>query len=134
MDAALITILEDCTRLSYTTTGAFPRIVAMLAQAGVDQYHADLLRAEKTFYMPDGSSHICAAEPVAVPVADRFDAALVQAAIRDSQAGSLHYRDFMARIAMAGCTSYFVSISGRRALYLGRRADSHLELFPGTSP
>lgn len=134
MDAALTAILEDCTRLSYTTTGAFPRIVATLAGAGVDQYHADLLRAEKTFYLPDGTSHVCAMEPLTVPVADRFDAASVQAAIRDSQAGTLHYRDFMARIAAAGCTSYIVSIAGRRALYLGRRADSHLELFPGTTP
>ncbi|MDR3525863.1 MAG: DUF1398 family protein [Rhizomicrobium sp.] len=130
MNATLIAELDACTRLSQGATGAFPTIVSRLLAAGVDQYHADLLRAEKTYYMPDGDSHISSAEPVEGAIADLFDPAAVAAAIRASQAASISYTEFLKRIAAAGCTSYFVSLSGRRALYLGRRADSYIEYFP----
>lgn len=132
MDASLIAELEACARLSYTVTGAFPQVVARLGVAGVERYHTDLVRAEKTSYLPDGQSHVCAIEPVGV-IADRFDAGAVAAAVAESQTGTLPYRDFMARIAAAGCIGYIVSIVGRRALYLGRCGDTHVELFPGQS-
>ncbi|WP_293780352.1 hypothetical protein [Sphingosinicella sp.] len=31
----------------------------------------------------------------------------------------------------AGCAGYIVSFSGRRALYIGRTAEIHVEPFPG---
>ncbi len=130
MDATLIDLLDTCTSLSYGATGVFPEIVARLTAAGVEQYHADLRRAEKTYYLPGGESHVSAAEPVPGPFADAFDPAAVAAAVRASQAGTISYPQFLARIAAAGCTSYIVSITGRRALYLGRRADYCVEYFP----
>ena len=35
---------------------AFPAIVGKLIEAGVERYHADLVRSEKTFYLPNGES------------------------------------------------------------------------------
>ena len=38
----------------------FRRSSAKLMEAGVEWYHADLLRSEKTYYLPDGESHAVA--------------------------------------------------------------------------
>jgi uncharacterized protein YbcV (DUF1398 family) len=130
MDATIVRVLDACTRGSDDGTVKFPEIVGRLAAAGVEQYHADLRRAEKTYYLPGGDSHVCPAEPVAGPIAEAFEPAAVAAAVRASQAGTIDYPAFLVRIAAAGCTSYFVSIIGRRALYLGRGADYCVEYFP----
>ncbi len=130
MDANTLHVLDDCTRASEGSTGIFPQIVARLTEAGVEQYHADLRRAEKTYYFPGGETHISPAAPVQGPVAGAFDPAAVAAAVRASQTGTINYTEFLVRIAAAGCTSYIVSIAGRRAIYLGRTADYYTEYFP----
>ena len=130
MDTNVIHILETCTRASEDATLLFPQIVGMLIQVGVEQYHADLQRSEKTYYLPDGQSYVVACTPSSVAIAEAFDAQAVEAAIRASQAKQIVYAEFIARIAAAGCTSYFVSMAGKRAVYFGRTAESHVEHFP----
>jgi len=130
MDTNIVTIVEGCTKLSEGATGKFPEIVSRLTKAGVERYHADLWRGEKTYYLPNGQSHVTKAPLAKASFGDTFDAAAVAAAIRASQADTIDYSEFLTRIAAAGCTEYVVSITGRRALYLGRRADCYVEYFP----
>ncbi len=130
MDAKIARLVEECTEMSRGATGKFPEIVGRLTDAGIERYHADLRRGEKTYYLPNGDSHVTRAEAVEGPFADAFDPAAVAAAIRASQANRIDYAQFLARIAAAGCVEYTVSIAGRRALYCGRRADHYTEHFP----
>lgn len=132
MDATIKSVVVACTRDSDAGTSRFPEIVARLAAAGVERYHADLVRAEKTYYLPNGDSEVVPDAALHVAPALAFTAAGVDAAVRASQAGSIDYREFCRRIAAAGCTGYFVSLSGRRALYYGRTGETHVEPFPGT--
>jgi len=130
MDMNAIRVAEECTRLSDEEGTPFPEIVAALMGAGIEQYHADLLRSEKTYYMPDGTSHVVAGAAVKGVFAREFAGDDVQAAVRAAQAG-LPYSQFCTRIAAAGCTGYFVSMTGRRAVYFGRTGENLTEHFPG---
>ena len=66
------------------------------------------------------------------PTSRRFplSAASVIAALRAIQAGRISYLEFVRRIIEAGCVGYFVFIAGKRAIYLGRDGDMHVEHFP----
>jgi len=130
MDSKTARLVETCTEMSEGATGKFPEIVGLLMGAGIERYHADLRRGEKTYYLPNGESHVTRSEAVSGPYADAFDPAAVSAAIRASQANAIDYSQFLSRIAAAGCVEYSVSIAGRRALYIGRRADHYTEYFP----
>lgn len=130
MDAIAIAAAEDATRLSDEAKLPFPEIVGKLIAAGIEQYHADLLRAEKSYYMPDGTSCLTPCDPVDGSFARDFSASGVQAAVRASQAGEIRYPEFCTRIAAAGCTGYFVSLTGRRAVYYGRTGENCVEPFP----
>ena len=102
--------------------------------AGVERYHADLARGEKTYYMPDGASHTIANAALAMAPALDFSAAGVESALRAIQAGKIKYCEFCARIAAAGCVGYMVSLTGRRAVYYGRTGEIFTEYFPGARP
>lgn len=132
MQAEIINVLQECTDGSDQERVTFPEVVAKLAGAGVERYHADLLRAEKTYYLPSGESQrLQAASVVAVPPT-AFTADGVAAAVRAIQQQQIKYREFCERIAQAGCVGYFVSLAGRRAVYYGRTGDSYVEPFPST--
>jgi uncharacterized protein YbcV (DUF1398 family) len=105
-------------------------VVARLAAAGVERYHADLQRAEKTYYLPDGASYVASNAPIAAVPAAAFSAAGVDAAVRAVQARAVDYKGFCERIVEAGCVGYLVSIAGRRAVYYGRSGETHVEPFP----
>ncbi|MFK8249918.1 DUF1398 domain-containing protein [Ancylobacter terrae] len=126
-------VIARCNAASHDGTMSFPQIVGALGAAGVESYVCDLRRATKTYYLPSGESlELPAGKPYAV--AERFDEAGVAAAIREAQANGpgYSYDGFCVRIAAAGCAGYIVSLLGRRAVYLGRTGESHVELFPGT--
>jgi uncharacterized protein YbcV (DUF1398 family) len=131
MDAHIKDVIEEATRASDEERVTFGEVVLKLTHAGVERYHADLLRGEKTYYLPDGESAVVAGAPVAVAPAHAFSASGVDAAVRDIQAGKIQYRAFCARIAAAGCVGYHVSLAGQRAVYYGRTGDCHVEWFPG---
>lgn len=131
MNPSIAAVAEDCTARSDAGRITFPQVVAALGAVGIEGYHADLRRAEKTYYLADGASHVVASAPVATPAADGFSAPGVAAAIRAVQAGELDYKGFCARILAAGCVGYHVSLAGRRAVYYGRTGETHVELFPG---
>ena len=107
-------------------------MVAKLAGVGIERYHADLLRAEKIYYLPSGESQRVQAAPIAAVPPAAFTADGVAAAVRAIQRKQIKYREFCERIAKAGCVGYFVSLAGRRAVYYGRTGDSYVEPFPST--
>ena len=132
MEENVTRTMQECTDASDQERISFPEVVMKLMQAGVERYHADLLRSEKIYYMPSGDSHrIEAATIAAVPPA-AFSADGVAAAVRAIQQQQIKYREFCERIAQAGCVGYMVSLAGRRAVYYGRTGDSYVEPFPAT--
>jgi len=131
MDKQVKDIIVECTRASDEERITFPEVVGKLVGAGVERYHADLLRGERTYYLPNGESEVVKGHAVSVAPAQEFSGAAVDAALKSIQAGKIQYRAFCARIAEAGCVGYMVSLAGQRAVYYGRKGDTHVEWFPG---
>lgn len=130
MDARVTSVMEECSKASDASALTFPQVVGKLMEAGVEWYHADLLRSEKTYYMPDGQSHAVRNAAMSCAPARQFSASAVDAAVRAIQAQSIDYKEFCERIGAAGCIGYFVSFPGRQAIYFGRTGESHIEPFP----
>jgi uncharacterized protein YbcV (DUF1398 family) len=131
MDASVRDVIRESSRASDENRESFPVIVGKLSEAGVERYHADLVRSEKTFYLPNGQSETVPNEAIGVTPAVSFSAPGVETAVRAIQAGTISYKTFCERVLTAGCVGYHVSIAGRRAVYYGRTGDSHVEWFPG---
>lgn len=110
----------------------FPQIVGTLMRAGFESYSIDYRRAVAIYYLPDGDSVELPTHKVDVAVAPVFDAAAIRAAIKEAQQGGAGYTyfGFCQKTAAAGCAGYIVSFPGRRVLYFGRTADTHVEHFP----
>jgi uncharacterized protein YbcV (DUF1398 family) len=133
MQANVTDIMQECTDASDRERISFPEVVMKLSQAGVERYHADLLRAERTFYLPSGESHRVPAAAVAITPAPAFAADAVAAAVRAIQQKKIQYGEFCERIAQGGCVGYMVSLAGRRAVYYGRTGDCYVEPFPAAA-
>ncbi len=131
MDSRVKNVMIEASRASDEERVTFPEVVMKLMQAGVERYHADLVRGDKTYYLPNDESEVVPGEAVDTAPAGVFSAAGVDAAVRAIQAGQIRYRTFCNRIAEAGCVGYHVSLAGQRAIYYGRTGDSHVEWFPG---
>jgi uncharacterized protein YbcV (DUF1398 family) len=131
MNPSIRDVVLECTRASDEERVTFPEVVKKLIDAGVERYHADLLRSEKTYYLPSGESEVVPNHAVSFVPSQEFSAQGVDAAVRAIQAGKIRYKTFCERVAAAGCVGYFVSIAGKRAVYYGRSGDSHVEWFPG---
>ena len=130
MNVNVKSVVEECSKGSEDDTLNFPQQLAKLAAVGVEGYYADLRGARKIYYTAVGGSIDVNTTPLGLPVDHRFDAGLVEAAVRQSQAGTHTYREFCAKIMAAGCPGYLVSIPGRRVVYFGRTAECHVEHFP----
>ncbi|CZT35428.1 DUF1398 domain-containing protein [Rhizobium sp. 9140] len=124
-------IAKRCLAAAEDDTTAFPQIVGALMDAGFESYAIDFRRATATYYLPDGDSIELAARRVDAPMAPALDTARIQAAIREAQqqAPGYTYRGFCETAVMAGCAGYIVSFSGRRAVYLARTGETHVEHF-----
>ena len=134
MDSHVKDVMHEASRASDEERIAFPEVVKSLIQVNVERYHADLVRAEKIYYLPDGETETVPNHALPVPPATAFSAEGVEAAVRAIQHGTIQYREFCGRIAAAGCVGYHVFITGMRAVYYGRAGDSHTEWFPGAKP
>ncbi len=132
MDAHLTEIAQTCLGGAESNSMTFPQIVGTLMQAGFESYAIDFRRATATYYLPDGDSVVLPTHRATGPVADTLDSPAVQAAIREAQhlVPGYSYAGFCAKITAAGCAGYLVSFTGRRAVYFGRTAETHIEHFP----
>ena len=131
MDPAVRNVMVEASRASDIGDQSFGEIVKQLSEAGIERYHQDFLRSERTYYLPDGESEVVRNEAVATTPAGAFSANGVAAAVRAVQAGAIRYKEFCRRAMEAGCVGYLVSIAGRRVVYYGRTGDMHVEHFPG---
>ncbi len=131
MDPRLTKIAQTCLEGAETNTMTFPEIVGTLMQAGFERYAIDFRRATATYYLPDGDSVVLPTHRGEVPIAAALDIAAVQAAIREAQqlVAGYSYAGFCAKAMAAGRAGYIVSFTGRRALYFGRAAETHVEHF-----
>ena len=129
-------VASTCLEGAESGAMTFPQIVDALMGAGFDGYAVDLRRATATYYLPDGQAVELEATRTIMPVAERFDAAIVREAIGEAQrlVPGYTYKGFCAKVAQAGCAGYLVSLLGKRVLYYGRTGETHTEYFPGTQP
>ena len=70
--------------------------------------------------------------PSAGSVASAFNVAEIERLVRWAQASSPDYSyvTFSEKVKAAGCAGYLVSFLGRRVVYFGRTAETHVEHFP----
>lgn len=132
MDSCVRDVMREASRQSDKGSQSFPEIVRQLMAAGVERYHQDFLRSERTYYLPDGQSEVVPNDDVTAVPATYFSAAGMEAAVRAVQAGTIDYKEFCRRAMEAGCVGYIVSIAGKRVVYYGRTGDNHVEYFPGS--
>ncbi len=132
MDARRKKIAQTCLEGAETNAMTFPQIVGTLMQAGFESYAVDFRRATATYYSPDGDSVVLPTHRKEASIAAALDVACVQASIREAQelAPGYSYAGFCAKVMAAGCAGYIVSFLGRRVLYFGRAAETHVEHFP----
>jgi len=132
MDGRLEAIAETCLRGAENDTMTFPQIVGKLMEEGFESYSIDYRRAKAIYYLPEGGSVELATHGFDAPVAEAFNTAAIQAAIREAQqlVSGYTYAGFCRKVIDAGCAGYIVSFTGRRAVYFGRTAETHVEHFP----
>lgn len=131
MNAQFGCTVEECTAASDESRISFPQVIGKLMSAGVERYHADLVRSEKTYFLPGGESRVVPNDDIGRAPAAAFSAESVEAAVKAIQKGEIDYKTFCERVMDAGCVGYHVHIAGQRVVYYGRSGDSHVEWFPG---
>lgn len=132
MDAERIAVAQACLHAAHDGSLGFPAIVGRLIAAGFEGYAVDYRRNVQTCYLPDGGN-VTLDMPVSTgAVSARFEAADVAALVRWAQANGpdYSYQGFCVKAKAAGCAGYLVSFSGRRVVYYGRTAETHVEHFP----
>ena len=132
MDAERIAVASECLDAAHDGRLNFPEIIGKLVAAGFEGYAVDYRRNSQTYYLPDGDSVSLDMPHHAGAVAAAFDSEGVEALVRWAQANSpdYSYAAFCERVKAAGCAGYLVSFLGRRVVYYGRTAETHVELFP----
>jgi uncharacterized protein YbcV (DUF1398 family) len=132
MDAERISIAETCLHAAHDGTLSFPEIVGTLIAAGFEGYTVNYRRRSQTFYLTDGDSVVLDMEPSEGKVAATFDPVEIERLVRWAQANPADYTyvAFCEQAMAAGCAGYIVSFLGRRVVYFGRTAETHVEHLP----
>jgi len=132
MDAERISIATNAMQAAHDGSLSFPEIVGKLIDAGFEGYMVDYRRNTQTYYLPDGDGIMLDMPTSAGTVSATFDAAGVASLVRWAQANGddYGYKAFCEKVKAAGCAGYLVSFPGRRVVYFGRTAETHVEHFP----
>lgn len=132
MDADRIAIAETCLKAAHDGSLSFPEIVGRLINAGFEGYAVDYRRNSQTYYLPSGEGVVLGMPPSAGTIAADFKAAEVERLVRWAQPNPADYSylAFCEKVKAAGCAGYLVSFLGRRVVYFGRTAETHIEHFP----
>jgi uncharacterized protein YbcV (DUF1398 family) len=132
MDHRLNAVAQKCLDAAYDGTLDFPSIVRTLIDAGFEGYDVDYRRGTSTYFLASGEHVQLTAPKSEGPIAAEFNASNVERAVREaqSQAPGYTYAGFCAKVKAAGCAGYMVSFLGKRVVYFGRTAETHVELFP----
>ena len=132
MNAQQKTTAQSCLYGAYENIMSFPEGVRTLVEAGFEGYHVDYRLNTRTYYLPNGETLVLTNPHKAGAVGAQFSKSEVAAAIKWAQLNppDYNYVDFNKRVTANGCAGYIVSILGRRVLYFGRTAETHVENFP----
>ena len=132
MDTQLVEIAQSCLSAAFDGTRDFPTIGRTLLAAGFEGYDVDYRRGTFTYFLPSGANVQLAMPKTEGSVAAEFKAADVERAVREAQskAPGYTYSGFCAKVKAAGCAGYMVSFLGKRVVYFGRTAETHVEHFP----
>jgi uncharacterized protein YbcV (DUF1398 family) len=132
MDANLRSIARTCLDAAYDGSLAFPQIVGTLMASGFEGYAVDY-RTHTTTYYPEGGDPVVLENPASDgAIAAAFDAEGVATQVLWAQADppDYSYAAFCRNVKACGCAGYIVSFPGRRVLYFGKTAETHVEMFP----
>jgi uncharacterized protein YbcV (DUF1398 family) len=132
MDSHLTTIAQRCLAAAHAGTLDFPGVVRTLMEAGFEGYDVDFRRGRATYFVPSGDAVELPLPEGGGGVAAEFKPGVVEEAVREAQrkAPGYTYEGFCAKVKAAGCAGYMASFSGRRVVYFGRTAETHVEHFP----
>lgn len=132
MHATLLETARQCLAGAYADTIDFPTAVRALIGAGFEGYAIDYRKKTATYFLPDGDSVQLELPASNDAVAAEFRASVVEQAVREAQAKAPGYTyvGFSAKVKAGGCAGYMVSFLGKRVLYYGRTAETHVEHFP----
>ncbi|MET3654239.1 DUF1398 domain-containing protein [Dyella japonica] len=132
MHADQVLVAKKCLDGAHDGTISFPEILGQLHGAGFEGYMVDYRRNLQTYYLPDGDSVTLDMPGKPGAVAATFEPLQIEALVRWAQRNEpdYSYQGFCERVRAAGCAGYLVSILGRRVVYFGRTAETHVELFP----
>ncbi|NUB46806.1 DUF1398 domain-containing protein [Fertoebacter nigrum] len=132
MDAERTAIAETCLHAAHNGSLSFPEIVGRLITAGFEGYAVDYRRNTQTFYLTEGDSVVLDMPQAPGSIGITFDAGEVERLVRWAQANpaDYSYSAFSEKAKVAGCAGYLVSFIGRRVVYCGRTAETHVEHFP----
>lgn len=132
MNAARIAIAKACLHAAHDGSLSFPEIIEQLVGAGFEGYSVDYRRNAQIYYLPDGDNVEINMPHPAQEVAAIFDTVGVETLVRWAQNNSpdYTYAAFSEKVMAAGCAGYLVSFLGRRVVYYGRTAETHVEAFP----
>jgi uncharacterized protein YbcV (DUF1398 family) len=121
-----------CLDAAYEGTMDFPTIARALIEAGFEGYDVDYRRGTATYFLADARSVQLPLPSSDTPVAAEFRAQEVGRAVQEAQrkVPGYTYAGFCAKVKAAGCAGYMVSFLGRRVVYFGRTAQTHVEHFP----
>lgn len=126
-------VIHECTKLSMEGKISFPEVVKRLSEVGVERYHADLARLEKTSYIgADRTEQHELPLDAPPPIGESFSEEGVRQALLAVQQSQIDYPEFLRRIMTAGTAGYMVFLQGRKAIYFGRHGDFWVERFPGS--
>ena len=117
---------------AYAGTLDFPTIVRTLMEVGFEGYDVDYRRGTSTYFLESGESVQLPVPNAETKVAAAFNATEVERAVREAQSNATGYTytGFCAKVKAAGCAGYMVSFLGKRVVYFGRTAETHVEHFP----
>lgn len=132
MDAERIAIAQSCLNAAHDGSLSFPEIVGQLIAAGFEGYAVDYRSNTQTYYLPDGDSIALTMPASSGNIAAAFDASEVERLVLWAQVNpaDYSYAAFFEKAKTAGCAGYLASFLGRRAVYYGRTAETHVEHFP----
>jgi uncharacterized protein YbcV (DUF1398 family) len=132
MNEQLTGTAQRCLDAAYAGTMDFPSIVRVLIEAGFEGYGVDYRRGTSTYFLANGESVQLSLPKSDMKVAAQFRATDIERAVREAQnkAPGYTYAGFCAKATAAGCAGYMVSFLGKRVVYFGRTAETHVEHFP----
>jgi uncharacterized protein YbcV (DUF1398 family) len=130
MEREIIDTIERCAAASHAGTIHFGEVVAALLARGIESYRVDFRECAAHYYLPSGATHRIVFRAPVEAIAQAFNKAGIEAAIRAAQAGTLMYPGFVERAVQSGCVGYVVWLAGRHVTYQGRRGEQHVEPFP----